>query len=209
GDRYNLAARRLMSRAIDATPLTQAFVDDLFKSYASNGKGGATVVVAQDGKVLINKAYGVPKQAHYMPETALPNVELRGLSQVLTASLAADARMDAAAIRRVTSVGGMQRVAYDSVARIWKGDVDDLYRFEQGRTALRPGAKDTSTVLRGFTTDTDNGLRRQSAFGIPDGHRSAWIRYPERRTTILILTNDDAADAKALSQRIAGKLFSK
>jgi hypothetical protein len=159
--------------------------------------------------VLINSAYGIPKQARFMPETAVPNVPLGALSQVLTASLITDTRPDAAAIRRVTAIGGMQRVAYDSAARTWSGNVDDLYRFEQGRTNLRPGTRDTSTVIRGFTTDTVNGLRRQFAFGTRDGKRSAWVRYPERRTTILILTKDDGADAKGLSERIAGKLFSK
>jgi len=82
-----------------------------------------------------------------------------------------------------------------------------LYRFEQGRTALRPGAPDTSTVVRGFVTDTVNGMQRQSVFGASDGRRAAWIRYPERRTTILLLTTDDAADAKVLAQRIAERLF--
>lgn len=209
GDRYNLAARKLVSRAIDATPLTQSFVDDLFKSYISNSRGGATILVARDGKVLINSAYGVPKQARYMPETAVPNVPLGALSQVLTASLITDTRPNAAAVRRVTAVGGMQRVAFDSTTGQWSGNVDDLYRFEQGRTNLRPGTRDTSTVIRGFKTDTVNGLRRQFVFGTRDGKRAAWVRYPERRTTILILTKDDDADAKGISERIAGKLFSK
>jgi hypothetical protein len=66
---------------------------------------------------------------------------------------------------------------------------------------------DTATVVRGFATDTVRGLRRHSVFATPGGHRAAWVRYPERRTTIIILTTDDAADAKGMAQRIADRLF--
>jgi hypothetical protein len=105
--------------------------------------------------------------------------------------------------------GGMQRVTYDTTSRTWHGNVDDLYRFEQGRTALRPGVPDTATVVRGFATDTVRGLRRQSVFGAADGRRAAWVRYPDRRTTILVLTGDDAADARGMAQRLADRLFAR
>jgi cyanophycinase len=211
GDRYDLARRRLIARAIDATPLTQRFVDSLFAAYRDPARGGATVLVAQDGRVLVNAAYGVPPQRRYMPETAMPNVPLLGLSSVLDAALVPDSggRVGAASVRRVLMIGGMQRVAYDSASRRWSGNVDDLYRFEQGRAGLRPGARDTATVVRGFVTDTVNGLRRQAAFGTGDGRRAAWVRYPERRTTIIVLTSDDAADARAVTQRIADRLFGR
>lgn len=105
--------------------------------------------------------------------------------------------------------GGMQRVVFDSVNKSWQGNIDDRYRFEQGRTALRPGVCDTATIVKGFVTDTVNGMRRQSAFGTSDGHQSAWVRYPERRVTILVLTKDRAADAKSIAQHIAEKLLSR
>jgi len=208
GDRYNLAARRLVSRAADATPLTQKFVDDVFSAYRDAGKGGARVVVAVDGKVLVNSAYGVPAQKLYMPETAVPNVPLAGLSSVLEANAQDNyGRVTDASIRRVLTIGGAQRLAYDSVTKQWSGNVDDLYRFEQGRTNLLSGARDTVTTVRGFTTDNAFGMRRQSVYGAANGHRSAWVRYPERRATIIVLTNDDAADAKDMESRIAAKLF--
>lgn len=213
GDRYNLGARKLVSRAIDATPLTQSFVDDLFKAYKDASKGGATVLVAQDGKVLINSAYGIPVQPHFQPETAVPNFPLGGLSAVLNATLAPSARMDAAGVRRITAIGGTQRLAYDTATKSWRGNVDDLYRFEQGRTNLRPGLRDTSTVVPGFSSLTvspnASTPKRQAVYGMADGMQSAWVRYPERRVTILILTNDASADAKSMSDRIAQKLFSK
>lgn len=211
GDKYDLARRRVVSRAADGTPLTQKFVDDLLRAYKDSTRGGAAILVAQDGKVLINSAYGIPVQRRYQPETGVPNMPLQGLGRVLEGAMTPDStgRTGAASVRRVLTTGGMQRVAYDSVTKSWQGNVDDLYRFEQGRTALRPGVRDTATVVRGFTTETANGLRRHVAFGTGDGRVSAWVRYPERRTTIIVLTKDSAANAKDITERIAQRLFGK
>lgn len=211
GDRYNLASRRVISRAIDATPLSQKFVDNLFAPYRDAARGGATVLVAQNGKVLVDAAYGIPGQPRFMPGTAMPNMPLNGLSAVLNAALTPDAsgRLNAASTRRVTSIGGMQRVTYDSTTKSWQGNVDDLYRFEQGRTALRPGLRDTSITVPGFITDTTRGLVRQAVYGTASGKQAAWVRYPASRTTILILTRDENADARALATSIAEKLLAK
>ena len=137
GDRYNLATRRVTSRAIDATPLTQQFVDNVFASYVESASGGAAVLVAQDGKVLVNRAYGIGVQGRFTPETGTPHFALAGLSSVLNATLAPDStgRLSAASVRRVTAMGGTQRLAYDSTTKLWTGNVDDLYRFDQARSA--------------------------------------------------------------------------
>ena len=204
GDRYNLAARRVVSRAIDATPLTQKFVDKEFALYGEQVRGGATVLVAQDGKVLVNRAYGVAVQRRFTPETGAPNFALGGLSAVFGAALAPDStgRITAASVRRVTAGGGTQRLAYDSATKTWSGNVDDLYRFDQGKVAL-------NTESKGFLTDIDRGDAVQRVFGTPDGRRAAWLRYPARKTTIIILTNDDRFFAKAAAQRIADRLFAR
>jgi cyanophycinase len=203
GDRYNLATRRVISRAIAATPLTPAFVDGLFASYREPSRGGATVLVAQDGKVLVNHAYGVPVQPRFTPETGASAFTLGGLGAVLNAALAPDStgRISAASVRRVTAVGAMQRVAYDSVNRSWRGSVDDLYRFDQGRA---PAAEP-----KGFDIGTDRGDAVQRVFGTGDGRRGAWVRYPGRKTTIIILTGDDQFDAKAAAGQIADRLFAR
>ena len=207
GDRYNLATRRVVFRAIDATPLTQKFVDNVFASYGEEASGGATVLVAQDGKVLVNRAYGVAVQRRFTPETGAPNFALGGLSAVLNAALAPDStgRLSAVSVRRVTGVGGMQRLAYDSITKLWNGTVDDLYRFDQGRAAQNAEPK-------GFWIDIDRGEVVQRVFGISgisEGQRAAWVRYPGRKTTIIILTRDDRFDASAAATRIADRLFAR
>jgi len=204
GDRYNLATRRVVSRAISATPLTQKFVDNLFVLYGDAARGGATVLVAQGGKVLANRAYGIAVQRRLTPETGAPNFALGGLSAVLNAALAPDStgRMSAAALRRVTSAGGAQRLAYDSTTSQWAGTVDDLYRFDQGRAAQNAEPK-------GFQIETERGDVVQRVFGLSDGHRAAWVRYPGRNTTIIILTSDDRFDAKSAVERIAERLFAR
>ena len=204
GDRYNLATRRVVSRAIDATPLTQKFVDNVFASYGDIASGGAAVLVAQDGKVLANRAYGVAMQRRFTPETGAPNFALGGLSAVLNAALAPDStgRISAASVRRVTGMGGTQRLAYDSATKLWTGNVDDLYRFDQARLAQ-------STEPKGFWLDTQRGDVMQVVYGISEGRRSAWVRYPGRKTTIIILTNDDRFDAMAAAVRIADRLLAR
>lgn len=205
GDQYDLAARRVMSRAADGTALTKAFVDDLFRGYTDPAKGGATVVVAQAGKVLVNAAYGVPAQARYMPETAVPNFALGGLGAVLSA--AAGSTPTPAAVRRVLTTGGAQRLQFDSTTKSWRGNVDDLYRFELGRFVVAPGARDTNSVPPAFTRDVDHGTARYAVYGTVNGQQAAWVRYPEKRTVILILTGDAQADAKGFAQQLANRLL--
>ena len=209
GDKYNLASRRVVARAITSTAQTTKFVDDLFAPYRDSAKGGAAVVVAQNGNVLIDAAYGIAAQRRFMPETAIPNVALGNLSDVLNAALPVGptaTRFNQAASRRVSAIGGMQRPQLDSTTGAWQASVDDLYRFEQGRWPWRGGAADT--IPRGFTVDTDHGVARWSAFANAGGKRATWVRYPASRTVILILTNDDSADVRAMAQKIADKLLS-
>lgn len=204
GDRYNLATRRVVSRAIDATPLTQQFVNNVFASYGESASGGAAVLVAQDGKVLVNRAYGIAVPRRLTPETGAPHFALAGLSAVLNAALAPDStgRLTVASVRRVTAMGGTQRLAYDSTTKLWTGNVDDLYRFDQGRSAQR-------TEPKAFWIGTDRGDVVQQLFGLGEGQRAAWVRYPGRQTTIIILTNDDRFDAKSAAARIADRLFAR
>jgi cyanophycinase len=78
GDRYDLAGRHVVSRAIEGSRLTAAFVDSLFADF---NQSGATVLVAQDGHILVDKAYGIPRPPKYMPATTIPNFPLLGVSQ--------------------------------------------------------------------------------------------------------------------------------
>jgi cyanophycinase len=210
GDRYNLGARRVLERAIDATSLTQAFVDSLLSGYREAGSGGATLLVAQAGKVLVNTAYGIPVQRRYLPETSAPNFPLLDLSELLNASLPdadSERHYGAAAARRVLAIGGLQRSQLDSLTGRWHSNVDDLYRWELGRTTGRDAVLDPIGVTRGLAADTYRGETRLSAYGNAKGMRHAYVRFPARRTVIIVLTNDDAAPAGRLAERIADRLL--
>ena len=86
GDKYNLAARRVTHRAITDSPVTQKFVDSLFSGFTRHGGPTATVLVAENGEVFIDAAYGIPPQRKYMPPTTIPNFPLLGLSAGLNAA---------------------------------------------------------------------------------------------------------------------------
>ena len=64
--------------------MTVAFVDSLFSRYTDPAAGGATILVAQDGKVLVNKSWGIPAQARYMPTTTVPQFPLGEMATVFT-----------------------------------------------------------------------------------------------------------------------------
>lgn len=209
GDRFDLGARRVLSRAASASRLDAAFLDELFGAYASGTRGPLSVMVARDGRVLLNRAYGIPVQPRFTPETAVPLFGLGKLGGVLSASFAPDStgRLTTASVRRAQGIGGMQRARYDTVSGQWTANVDDLYRFELGRFPVRPGARDTVAPPAVFTVDTSLGRVRHAVYGTDDGMRSAWVRFPSERVVILLLSNDATADAEALTQRLSERLL--
>ncbi len=82
GDKYNLATRHIMHRAVDDSPVTPKFVSSLFAKYMNPSAGGATVLVAQDGEVFIDESFGIADQARYMPATTAPQFPLGGITAV-------------------------------------------------------------------------------------------------------------------------------
>ena len=235
GDRYDLAARRVVHHASDESLLSVALLDSLF----ANAGGMATVLVARDGHVLVDRSYGVPDHARYMPGTTVPNFALGGLSapiNALVAQLAAtegkltlekgvtppasavarsvSATYPAYVTRRVFTPIGAHKTTVDTLGA-FSSNVDELYRLELGLenprafvvgnalSAVSPQRDETS----GWTVGRNGTTTLWSAFGTKDGMRNAFIRLPESRTTIIILTDRDTFDAGTAAVRIADKLI--
>ena len=249
GDRYDLGARRVLHRAVNDSPLSYAFVDSLFAPIARNG-AAATVLVARGGEVLIDKAYGIPPQARYMPTTSVPNFPLGGLSAgFLTAATRVaehDGRLsldDAIVPGEAMSIREYLESApnwADSGARIprlierrtgtsfvqfvtrWilspigahrtvvapdgqvQSNVDELYRFELGLEASPTFGVDSTVAA-----DGSNDVGRYAEYGTAAGKRNAFVRIPERRTTIIILSNSDSVDARLLADELYRKLIGR
>jgi cyanophycinase len=233
GDTYNLATRRLMKRAIAGSPLTVAFVDSVFAKYADPGAGGATVVVAQGGKVLVNKSWGIPAQPRHMPTTTVPQFQLGALSKVFATlcaqipdqpagrgggagrdSTQRDSAAAAAAaltpfqrcVARPVSVPvGMHKTNATADGQVLS-NVDELYRLALGLE--NPGTWRDVDVAKGWESEPSTGVVRLAAYGAEGGRRHAFVRVPERRAVVILLTNDDAADAKGMANRILDRLLS-
>jgi cyanophycinase len=250
GDKYNLAARRVTHRAITESSLTQKFVDSLFAAYAQPGSPAATVLVALNGKVFIDAAYGIPPQRKYMPPTTIPNFALLGLSAGFNASAvigiehdgklkfedpfpdgsgltvrevllqheqsAASRRQLVALIvrkggasyeqqitRRIFTPIGMHKTVADSATGEFQSNVDELYRWELGLTAIK-GLREGAL---GWRLDSFKGLPRESEYGTSDGKRNAFVRFPSKHAAIIILTNSATADAQQIADRIADRLL--
>jgi len=49
-------------------------------------------------------------------------------------------------------------------------------------------------------------VNRLSAWGTADGKKAAFVRIPDKKATIIVLTNDDAFDAKSVVDKISDRL---
>jgi cyanophycinase len=257
GDKYDLGARRIVHRAVDDSPVTPKFISTLFAKYDSPAAGGATVLVAQDGKVFIDHSFGIAAQARYMPTTTVPQFPLGGITAVFESicsqvpepagrggranaspdSVAAGAAAAGAGragrggtpappmtafqrcvTQRVSTPVGMHKTTASEAGDV-QSNVDELYRLALGlenpRTYTRGATGDPNAeresidYAKGWEADTYRGTARYSAFGVAGGKRDAFVRFPERHATIIILTNDDAADARGMAEKIAEKLLTK
>ena len=231
GDTYNLATRRVMRRAIDGSGITVAFVDSVFARYADASLGGATVLVAQDGKVLVNKSWGIPPQARYMPTTTVPQFNVGAMSNVFTTLCAQipeqparnnapprdTTRTDSTSnppaeltplqrcvTRQVGAPIGMRKTNATADGQV-QSNVDELYRLALGLE--NPLTWRDADPTKGWESTSANGLTRLGAYGADGGKRSAFVRVPDKKAVAIVLTNDDAADAKGMANRILDRLL--
>ena len=246
GDRFNLATRRVTHRASDDSPVRAAFVDSLFSKFGSPAAGGAAVLVARNGEVLVDKAYGIPAQPRYMPTTTVPQFALGEISAVFhslcdqlpeppagrrggAGNAAGQGRggrgganpgtpFQTCVARRISTPIGMHKTTADSSGQV-QSDVDELYRLALGleseRTYTRnPTPSDASgdsqsvDYATGWNAESYRGANRFSAFAEAGGKRGAFVRVPERRATVIVLTNDASFDAKAAADSILDRLLS-
>ena len=232
GDRYDLGARKVIRRAAEGTSISESWIDELFRKYSDPSAGGATVLVAREGNVLVNKSYGVGPQARYMPTTTVPQFAVGGITEVFGAICAqlpeapaggragGGGRGGAApgtpfqncVNRRVKSAVGMQKTTATAEDQI-QSNVDELYRLALGlqnpRTYTVGDASAPRPIdyTRGWQADSFNGVDRYSAWGAPNGKRAAFVRLPDRRAAVIVLTNDDAFDARDVADKILDRLL--
>ncbi|MEP7343744.1 MAG: cyanophycinase [Gemmatimonadaceae bacterium] len=246
GDVYDMGARRVMHRAADESPVTPAFVRSMFKKYDTPSSGGATVLVAQNGKVFVDQSFGIRAQPRYMPTTTVPQFSLGGITGVfksICSQLLEPAARDQGnpapdsgatgagrggapappmtpfqrcVAQRASMPVGMHKTRATEAGDVLS-NVDELYRLALGlenpHTYTRSVSADSSAeresidYVKGWQADTYKGATRYSAFGTAAGKRSAFVRIPEQRATIIILTNDETADARGMADRIVEKLL--
>ena len=224
GDTYNLFTRQVLSRAADRSPVTEKFVASLFKKYDAPELGGATVLVAENGDVFIDRAFGIPRQERYMPRTTSPQFPVGDIQQVFT-SLCSQVPVPAKApteegepkrpvfyaspldecVARLSMPVGLHKTTVPPGGHEIVSNVDELYRFELGLEYASTWPK--ADYSKGWTVDTFNGVQRIAAYATKEGGRAALVRIPSHHATVIILTNDPHADVRAMSESILEKLL--
>jgi len=121
--------------------------------------------------------------------------------------------------RRIFTPIGAHRTIVGSDGLL-QSNVDELYRWELGLENYRDFAADSlpttdgSSDVRqlpmraGWRADSYRGVTRYSEYGTASGRRNAFVRIPESKATIIILTDSDAVDARALADAITDRLLS-
>jgi hypothetical protein len=108
-------------------------------------------------------------------------------------------------VTRVTGTVGAGKTGAGTDSVNVQSSVDELYRIALGLEV--PATWRGADYTRGWTTDTYRGVTRLAAYATPDGKRAAFVRVPERHTTVIILTNDASADARGMAERILDQVI--
>jgi cyanophycinase len=225
GDRYDLAARRLIGRAADGSGLSEAYLDSLMPNC---GTTRCTILVARDGRVLVDKAWGIPAHPRYMPGTTVPNFPLGGLSaaftglgrQLIPDSVAPGSAAYARLLtQRIYTPIGARKTVLDATggAPRFESSVDELYRLELGLQHPGTWVRDTLAASsdaavpvdpgRGWKRETYHGLTRLSLFGTENRKRAAWMRFPDRKVTVIILSDDERLEAGSIAEQISDRVL--
>jgi len=163
-----------------------------------------------------------------MPGTTVPNFSLGGLSAAfigLSRQLIPDSVTPRSAAyprlltQRIYTPIGARKTVLDTTggAIRFEGSVDELYRLELGlqhpgtwvrdTLAASPGAAVPVDPARGWKRDTYRGLTRLSLFGADNRKRAAWLRFPERKVTVIILSDDERLEAGSIAERISDRVL--
>jgi len=113
--------------------------------------------------------------------------------------------------RRISTPVGMHKTTATADGMV-QSNVDELYRLSLGLENPRTYVRDTTStgaidLTKGWQSDTYKGVSRLSAFGAAAGKRAAFVRVPDKHATIIVLTNDDSADAKGIADKITDRLL--
>jgi CubicO group peptidase (beta-lactamase class C family) len=124
--------------------------------------------------------------------------------------------------RRILTPIGAHRTVVSSDGQV-QSNVDELYRFELGLETNRTFGVDSALatdgsgdvrqqgngLVPGWPSSAESGILRYAEYGTPAGTRNAFVRIPEQRTTIIILSNSDSVDARLLADRLYERLSRK
>ena len=109
--------------------------------------------------------------------------------------------------QRLLTPAGAHKTVVDTVEWTFQSNVDELYRLELAVFGSGDDGGTMSSSALGWRADSFTGMSRQAVFGTRAGMRNAYVRFPDHKAAIIILTDSDAIDARLLSESVANRLF--
>ena len=115
--------------------------------------------------------------------------------------------------------GGASLALAETVASLGAAaNVDELYRFALALDAPDTFVRDTASAndsdgemptldtRLGWHADRHRGTTRLAEYSVTSGSH-AFVRFPERRAVVIILTSGGTWDARSIAERIADRLL--
>jgi cyanophycinase len=220
GDVYNLGTRAMIRRASEGTGITRGFVDSAMRSCA----GKCTVLVAREGKVFAARGYRIPSHPKYQPVTTVPNFPLGGIGAAF-AGLVSQLRgadtgtYNSILTRRVYGPVGLRRTLLDSAGAEprFSSSVDELYRLELGLQFEGTWIRDTLASdgaapaeldpTRGWARETVWNRQVLALYAEPAGRRGAFLRVPDRKASVIGLSDQGDFDARSAALVLLNRLL--
>ena len=218
------AGKVLVSRSYGIAPQARYMPTTTVPNFALGGLSasfGATaaLLVAREGRLSFDQpiAANSPMTVRDYLAAATPWPDSgRQLAELLTKQ--SGVPFDTLIMRRIFTGIGAHKTVVSRDGQM-RSNVDELYRWELGLESNRAFGVDNSTPTDGSTdvrqpalrsagwrVDSYHGVNRFTEYGTATGHRNAFVRIPDRQAAIIILTDNDAFDARAAADAISARL---
>lgn len=220
------AGKVLVDRSYGVAPQAKYMPTTTVPNFALGGlsagfDAAAALLIARDGKLSLDdpiRPAGNLSVREYLAQAPAWPDSGRQLAELITQR--SGSPFTQLVMRRIFTPIGAHKTTVDSDGQL-QSNVDEMYRWELALENNRDFAADSLGATTdgsaadarqlpthaGWRSDSYRGLTRYAEYGTPAGRRNAFVRIPDRKAVVIILTNSDDIDARALSDALVDRLL--